>query len=222
MVDPVIKPAMCEAVELHEGGSAAAYEIGFAKKGESGASFGRMQGDLAKGPAVVKSTFRKVLTAAGVEPAEIDALLALLGKPLKTSPLSATQEATINAALSSTEGQKLVDAMDDELTEITYRRVDKCLTAAAKHGRTITPKAQCYIAMWSNMTGEPDMLAGWLEGIPPPLFTVPPAEQEVDGAALETYLSATKYYTEHPQNMKHLRDCAAKGVEELPDGMPTT
>jgi hypothetical protein len=217
MVDAALEPALTEALRCHEigGDPAMAYRLTFAGKGTSGGSFGFMQGDLAKGGPAVKDTFRQVLAAAGVAPAQIDALLALCAVPQPHDPLTDAQRTTIDAALAAR--KDLVDAMDRHLLETVLDDLDLCLDAAQAAGCTLTPKAQLYIAMWSNMTGRPDTLAAWLKGTDPHFgVPVPAAGKIVDGAALEAYLSATRYYREHPRNLGHLKDCAAKGVAKFP------
>jgi hypothetical protein len=49
MVDEMLKPALRVALRLHEIGDLSPYQLGFAGKGKSGASFGFMQADLAAG-----------------------------------------------------------------------------------------------------------------------------------------------------------------------------
>ena len=56
MVDEALKPALRMALRLHEIGDASPYQLCFAGKGKSGASFGFMQGDLAAGQPEVRQT----------------------------------------------------------------------------------------------------------------------------------------------------------------------
>ena len=69
-------PAFLEAFHVNEIGSKSPFEILFAAKGQSGGSFGAMQGDLAAGQKNVTKTFRDCLAAAGVPKAKIDSLIA--------------------------------------------------------------------------------------------------------------------------------------------------
>ncbi|MBI3515289.1 MAG: hypothetical protein HY060_14695 [Proteobacteria bacterium] len=219
MVDEILKPALTTSLRLHEIGDRTPYEISFARTGKSGGSFGFMQGDLAKGEDFVRDTFIAALHADAVDQPTINVLLPLVTVPQPRDPLTPAQHDLIDQALRNSE--PLVDAMDQRLLATVYADLDLCLNAADTAGRRLTPKAQLYIAMWSNMTGRPDTLAAWLRGVAPQ-FTqpVPAAGEIVDGAALEAYLSATKYYLQNPKNLRHIKDCATAGVAELPAGVP--
>lgn len=214
MVDDTIKPAIRTALRFHEIGNDTPYRISFAGKGKSGGSFGFMQGDLAAGQPDVTRTFRDAMTAAGMSAQKINDLLALLAKHQIKNPLSPIDTAAVNQALQASHA--LVDAMDDKILEDVYRDLDRCNARAAAHQRSIETKASVYMALWINMSGPPTKLLTWLDGDDPHLARhVPPAGSVVSGDDMEDYLAATNYYVENPQNLKHLHDCAARGMRAL-------
>ena len=55
MVDETLKPELRLALRLHEIGDASPYALSFAGKGNSGASFGFMQGDMNGGQPEVRA-----------------------------------------------------------------------------------------------------------------------------------------------------------------------
>lgn len=215
MVDVRLKPALRLALRLNEIGGASPYQLSFAGKGKSGASFGFMQGDMAAHQPVVQHTFRAALTAEAFPAADIDAYDAALSVPLIACPLPNVTRFGINAAL--LDGRAMVDAMDESILGAVYDSLNTCLDAAADAGCAIQPKALLYMAMWINMTGPPTSLLTWLSGgIPALRRAVPPAGAEVDGPSMETYLAATDYYTENPGNLPHIMQSAAGGAALLP------
>jgi hypothetical protein len=215
MPDDAVKPALRAALRHHEIGDKSPYQLFFAKKGNSGGSFGFMQGDLATGQPHVQNTFRQCLAAAGFSASEIDGLINRLSVHLLANPLSAAEAARVNAALAA--GSQRVDAMDELILKDVFDDLDTCIATAAAKNRRIDPKAQLYIAMWINMSGKPTKLLTWLSGGDPQLAVpVPPAAAVVDAAAIESYLHATKYYQENPGNFPHLQQSAAKGAALLP------
>ncbi len=206
-----LKPALRAALRMHEIGNGTPYEISFAGKGNSGGSFGSMQGDLAAGQAVAKKTFVDCLTAAGVPKPKIDQILAAIAVPVKVNPLSQADTDLVNAALRR--GSALVDAMDEAILAGIYPDVDTCTSAAASAGRTIAPRALLYMALWINMTGKPTKLRDWLRGVD---VGIPQPGPVVDAAAIETYLLAQKYYIEHKANFPHMRKSVETGAALLP------
>jgi hypothetical protein len=210
-----LKPALRTALRLHEIGDASPYQIFFAAKGKSGASFGFMQGDLAAGQAVVTKTFRDILTAANLTPSKIDSLVARLSVHMVSNPLNAADTRLVNNALFA--GKPLVDAMDEAILGDIYNDLDSCIASATQSGRSIIPKGLIYMALWINMTGKPTSLRRWLEGKDPGLpHRIPKAKNLVDGSQMETYLRATHYYTDNPGNMPHMMHSAAAGAAMIP------
>jgi hypothetical protein len=216
MLDEDLKPAVRAALRMHEIGSATPYQIMFAGKGASGGSFGFMQGDLAAGPAHVKTTFRALLAAASVPLPKAQAMEALVAVHCVENPLNATDTRTVNAAMASSAGRGLVDGMDETLLGSIYAGLEACQAAADTKGRAIEPQALVYLAMWINMTGAPSMVLNWLSGKPVNLARpAPRLGATVDGPAMEAYLQATSYYVANPRNFPHMVESAAAGMSAM-------
>lgn len=214
MPDDTIKPALRAALRVHEIGSRTPYELMFAAKGKSGASFGFMQGDLAAGQSFVRATFRAILIDARFDPADADDIRTRLSRPLIANPLAPDETARVNAALLA--GRDKVDAMDERILAEVYAGLDTCIATAREAGRRIAPEAQLYMAMWINMTGKPTKLLTWLRGGDPGLRRpVPPAGDPVDEAGVRAYLQATDYFMENPRNFMHMVESAAVGIAVL-------
>lgn len=215
MPDDTCKPALRTALRVHEIGNSSPYQLFFAAKAKSGASFGFMQGDLAAGQPVVTRTFRDVMTAAQMAPADIGTLITRLSVHLIANPLAGPETAKVNGALAR--GSALVDAMDEAILSDVYNGVDACLRQAGQHGRSIAPIAQLYIAMWVNMSGPPSKMLRWIGGEDPGLrHPIPPAPPVIDKPAIESYLQATDYFVENPRNFLHMQESAATGAAKLP------
>jgi hypothetical protein len=214
MVDETLKPALRAALRCNEIGNGTPYELSFAGKGNSGASFGFMQGDMAVQPIAVE-TFRAAMAAAGFDQATIDGWVAQLATHVTSNPLTPHETQEINAALVASSA--LVDAMDEKILSGVYGSLDKCNAAAENGGCVIRPAALIYMALWINMTGPPTSLLKWLGGADPGLGgSVPPAAPTVTGASMQAYLRATAYFTQHPQNLPNVIHCAQKGATLLP------
>jgi hypothetical protein len=215
MPNDTLKPALRAALRYHEIGDASPYEISFAAKGNSGGSFGFMQGDLAAHQPIVHQTFQQALKGAGFSSNEITALDQRLSVHLMDSPLSPDEEQRVDAALLA--GKALVDAMDEEILHDVYNGLDQCIAKAGSAGHPIDPKAQLYIAMWINMTGPPDKMLIWLAGGDPHLLgPAPRLGATVDEATIQKYLKLTYYYTNNPGNWPHMVASAVKGAPFLP------
>ncbi len=209
------KPALRQALQFHEIGDKSPYQLFFAAKGKSGASFGFMQGDLAGQQPIVQRTFHQCLSASGFSEDEINGLARKLSVHLIRNPLSREDTERVNAALDA--HRNLVDEMDDAILTGVYSGLDKCLATAANAHRTIQPHAQLYIAMWINMSGPPSKMLEWLAGHDPQLgVRVGPPGSEVDVPAIQGYLKATSYYRENPRNFAHLEESASAGARKLP------
>ncbi|HXW25089.1 MAG TPA: hypothetical protein VEK73_10095 [Xanthobacteraceae bacterium] len=220
MVDDAIKPALRAALRCNEIGDESPYQISFAGKGNSGASFGFMQGDMAVQP-IARDTFRAALTAAGFDPTRINSLVAELSQHLSSNPLSQSDTQAINAALAASSA--LVDSMDETILTGVYNSLDQCTAAAQGGGCTIQPVALIYMAQWINMTGPPTSLKTWLGGGNPGLgASVPRAAPSVGETAIQAYLRATKYFKENPKNLTNFIKCAQNGAKSLPPSSPLT
>jgi len=208
----ILQRAIKTALRLNEIGSASPYQISFAGKGKSGASFGFMQGDLYAGAQFVKDAFSQALTSAGLGEDSARTYLATLATPLFHNPMTPSDTATVNAALSAASGRPVVDAMDDRLCSGVLQSVDHCVATATAAGRGVNALARIYMALWINMTGPPTTLLRWLQGdvvtLRKPLG---PAGAMVDGVAMEQYLGATDYFAENPGNFPHTLQSAAGG-----------
>jgi hypothetical protein len=214
MVDDTLKPGLRAALRCNEIGDQTPYRLDFAAKGDSGASFGFMQGDMAVQP-IARDAFRAAMAAAGIDQARIDGWAAQLSRHVTRNPLSATDTRTINAALAA--HSALVDAMDEKILTGVYASLDECSAAAADGGCTILPAALIYMALWINMTGKPTSLLKWLRGQDPGLGgSVPRAAPTVTEAAIQAYLRATGYFRENPGNLPNVIRCAKKGATLLP------
>jgi hypothetical protein len=215
MPEEKLKPALRQALQVHEIGDKSPYQLFFAAKGKSGASFGFMQGDLAAQQPIVQRTFHQCLSESGFTEDEINGLARRLSVHLIRNPLSREETERVNAALNSR--RNLVDAMDDAILTGVYSGLDKCLATATNAHRAIQPLAQLYIAMWINMSGPPSKMLQWLAGADPQLgVRVEPPGAEVDVNAIQAYLKATSYYRENPQNFAHLEESANAGARKLP------
>jgi hypothetical protein len=215
MVDDTYVPAIKKAIQTNELGSASPYQLCFARKGASGASFGVFQGDTNVNP-TARSTLMKVLAAAQADQATCSRILAALSQPCPNGdPLSGADAALVNNALSSPPGRALVDGMDSELLTTVLGELDGCLSAAARADHTIQPEALLYMALWVNMTGAPTTLMAWLSGatevgLPPPIG---PAVTALD---IENYLHANTYFRRYPQNFLHMQESVNSALGLLP------
>jgi hypothetical protein len=214
--DNNLKAALRTAVRLNEIGDASPYQLSFAGKGNSGASFGFMQGDLAAGQPVAIAAFRQALAAADIPAAKISSLVQRLSAPLIVNPLDAADTKLVNDALDSPDGRAQVDAMDEQIFEDVCTGLDKCIAAATDSGRTIAPKAQIYMLLWINMTGQPSTLLDWLSGkdvtMERPVLA---PGTNVDGSAMEDFLRATEFFSENSENLPHMMQSAAAGATLL-------
>lgn len=215
MPDEKLLAAFLTAFRVNEIGARSPYEILFAAKGQSGGSFGAMQGDLAAGQPRVTKTFHDCLAAAGVAEGKIAELTDALSVHVTTNPLSAADTQLVNDALAA--HKDLVDAMDAEILQGVFDDLDDCIETAKARGCEIGPVAQLYIALWINMSGKPSKLLTWLDGGDPKLTAkIPAAGKFVDMPAIQTYLQATKYFVDNKKNWPHMVESVAAGIKQLP------
>ena len=204
------------ALRTNEIGDDTPYRLYFAAKGNSGASFGFTQGDLAAGQAVVRETFRNVLAAANVTANQITSLTNRLSAHLTQNPLGSAETDLVNRALASAKGQPLVDAMDEAIFVTVCKGLDKCVASAQRTGRVIDPEAQIYMLLWINMSGEPTELLNWLEDRPVNLANpVRPPGRAVAVGDIENYLQATEFFSENPRNFRRLQTVVAQAASQL-------
>ncbi len=216
MVDTSLLPAIKETIKQNEIGNQTPYQLSYALKGKSGASFGFMQGDT-NVQQRARDTLKNALSAAGASSAAINRIMAAVSQALPHgNPLSAADTRLANDALSSAAGRKLVDAMDMAiLVDDVLAGVDACIAAAGTRKVTIDPLALLYIAPWINMTGPPSLLKTWLAGAPA-LGLQAPTPPNVTAEEMEAYLQATAYFQANPRNFIHFRQCVAAGAKLLP------
>ncbi len=217
MPDPSMLPAIRAALRAHELGSGDPYALSFALLGTSGASFGIFQADTASDPRAA-ATLRAVLNGAGMAPARIDAVLALLTKRCPFDPLNREDEAAVDAALASPQGRALVDALDEETVTVVTGNLDLAIAAAQNVGNSVEADAQLAICLWCNMTGTPTLLLSWLRGlaIEEPGGTVAAPGNPVALADMQRYLLRSTFFTNHPRNWTHFQASVAVGVRLLP------
>jgi hypothetical protein len=217
MPDPSMMPAIRAAVRANELGAGNPYKLSFALLGSSGASFGIFQADTAHNSNAV-ATLRAVLQGASMDPGRINAILSVLTVPCPTDPLSAGDEADVNAALASTQGQALVDAMDGRTLATITADLDTATAAASDAGNSINPDAQLAICLWCNMSGAPTLMLTWLGGaaVTEPGGTVAAPGNPVTMADMQRYLLRSAFFTNHPRNWAHFSASVAAGVVLLP------
>jgi len=214
MVTDAQRHAIYTALRRHEIGTDTPYRLSFAKRGQSGGSFGAMQGDLAAHQDVARDAFRKCLTQAGFTATDVDRLIGMVGVHCPENPLSREETGQIDAALAK--GHAIVDDMDAAIFQRILADVEHCIAVAHDHGRTLSDEALLAIAMWINMTGAPTKLLLWLQGQDPQLVRpIGPAPALIDWATMQNYLHACKYYVENPGNFAHLVECVGVGMNEL-------
>jgi hypothetical protein len=214
MFSSVQKLAIKTAIAANELGAKSPYELCFAKLGSSGASFGTFQGDCAANPRA-KSVLGQVLRAAALDAVTIGRITTALEKPCPDgNPLSASDAANVAAALNSSAGKALVDAMDNELMQTVIINTQQAADAAAAKGWPTTPVAILYIALWVNMTGAPSMLCKWITG-QKTLGLAPPIGPTLADSDMQTYLQATSYFQLHPKNFDHFQQSVQSGAQVL-------
>ncbi len=215
MLDPTLIPAIKEAIQQNELGSASPYCLSYACLGASGASFGIFQGDTNVNH-VARNTLLQALEASGCSAGTCDRIVAGVCRPCPDGdPLSAEDTTLANDALASEMGQAMVNTMDDRLLQVVLGELDTCIAAAATRGQTIDPAALLYIALWINMTGAPDTLNKWLSGTQE-VGLAPPVGPSVTVHNVENYLQANTYFRLHPRNFVHMQDSVQAAIHLLP------
>ena len=214
MTDPAMLPAIKAAIRANEIGSQSPYKLSFAKKGNSGASYGVFQNDTYANRAAL-TTLTQILTSAGLPADQVQRISGLLGRPCPTNPLSAADEAAVNAALASAGGQAQVDALDSTQLQIVTGYLDQALAASTA---PVNGDAQLAICLWCNMTGKPTTLMTWLRGasVTQGGGTVAPPGNPVSLADMTRYLKATQFFVQNPGNWAHFSNSVAAGVPLLP------
>jgi hypothetical protein len=216
-LDDNMIPAVRAAVLANE--NSPPYQLTFAGVDDSGTSFGRMQGDLNAHQETVGEVLHAALLAyrnpegAPLTAPYVEYLEGRLQGRQASNPLSALETGIANEALR--QSSDLVDEMDEGIFADICEELDTCIYAADLGGRTIDEHALLDMAMWINMTGPPSLLLDWLASTDEIPGTEPPGDV-VGAAAMERYLGARLFYTQHPGNFVHLRESEASGATLLP------
>jgi len=214
MTDPAMLPAIKGAIKENEIGSGDPYSLSFAKKGNSGASFGIFQNDTAANSQALDA-LQSILQAAGLPDAQVQRIIGLVGQPCPDDPLSTDDEAAADAALGSDAGKQAVDALDGTRLTVICGYLDQAVGASAN---PIEGKAQLGICMWCNMTGPPTTLLTWLGGatVNEPGGSVDPPGNPVSFDDLTRLLQNATYFVNNPGNWQHFADSAVDGANLLP------
>jgi hypothetical protein len=216
MVDTALTAAIRVALRQNEIGNASPYVLSYARKGDSGGSFGVFQGDVHVDQ-VARATLQNVLVAAGLGTATVTRIVTAVAQPCPNgSPLTPADQAAADAALSSPQGQALVDAMDDTILQCILVQLGTCVDAVQSVAKTLDPGAQISVALWVNMSGPPTTLVGWLKGENVG-GAASPAAATVTRADLQRYLAATKYFEENPRNLVSFEASVDAGLKVLAD-----
>jgi hypothetical protein len=160
MTDPAMLPAIRAAIKANEIGAGDPYALSFAKKDDSGASFGIFQNDTAANSQAL-DTLKSILQTAGLPAGQVQRIIGLVSKPCPTDPLRADDEAAADAALRSDAGKQAVDALDDKSLTVVCGYLDQAVQSSVY---PVEGEAQLGICMWCNMTGAPTTLLTWLGG----------------------------------------------------------
>jgi hypothetical protein len=214
MTDSSMFPAIRAAVKANEIGAGNPYSLSFAGKAKSGASFGIFQNDTAANPQAL-ATLQSILQKAGLPAGQVATIIKLVGKLCPKDPLDPDDEEAANDALSSADGKKAVDALDEKRFKVICGYLDDAVDSAKN---PIEGKAQLGICMWCNMTEAPTTMLTWLGGsaVDEPGGKVDPPGNPVSFDDLTRLLENTTYFTNHPGNWQHFADSAEEGAKLLP------
>jgi len=215
MTDPAMIPAIKAAIHANELGPLSPYKLHFAKKGNSGASFGVFQNDTAANRAALV-TLTEILEGARLPAEQVQRITRLVGRPCPANPLSPADDAAVNAALASPEGHHRVDALDTVQLHVVCGYLDQAVTASRA---PIDGEAQLAICLWSNMTGKPTTVLTWLRGASVTQaggMVAPPGDPVAFAGDMTRYLKSTKFFIENPANWKHFAGSVAIGAALLP------
>jgi hypothetical protein len=221
--DATTMAAIKAAIRANEIGSASPYQLIFAGKGSSGASFGVFQNDTAVSPRAL-ACLQNVLalnTDSSINAANI---LAKLNHHCPTNPLDENTTNVINSLLDSTQGRFLVDALDARTFNGVLANLSTSVNAAATVNHTISNDALLAFALWINMTGAPNTLNRWLSGntvvengqmIPAPSDTI------ISRETADDYLSNTQFFSENPRDKTHLWESVDVGLAVFNESNPS-
>ena len=199
------------ALRYNEIGTGDPYKLSFAGLAHSGASVGEFQADLSQRPDAL-SAIGNLLAALP----NVTTIMAALGEPCTHCPLSAEDLETVNAVLRGSAGRATIVSLDGASLATVLTELSRVRAAAASRSLSLTADAELAISCWINMSGAPTTLDEWLSGVTAHMAAgsdVPPAAGSVvSAAAIYGYLSLTGFYSQHPQNLNHLKASVAAGL----------
>jgi hypothetical protein len=217
-MDDNLRNAISTALRVNEIGRSSPYQLSFAGKGKSGASFGASQGDLAAQP-LARDTLWKILAKSDVPQDRIASIVGQLSGPLYSNPLSTEDDRTVEQALASPDGRDLVDAMDKEIMNGVCQSVVDCENAAAAADIAVAPVAELYMALWINMTGPPTTLKEWVSGNEVWLDShrnkIAAPTTQINEPMIINYLKSSDYFIANPGNFPHMQEAVAAGSAHL-------
>ncbi|MGM5000116.1 hypothetical protein AB8A05_15390 [Tardiphaga sp. 538_B7_N1_4] len=216
MTDSTMFPAIKAAIKANEISGGDPYSLSFAGKANSGASFGIFQNDTAANSQAL-AALKSILQQAGLPAGQVTRIIQLVSKPCPTNPLKPEDTEAANDALSSADGMKAVDALDEKRLKLICGYLNDAVDSAKD---PIEGKAQLGICMWCNMTGPPSTMLTWLGGsaVDEPGGKVDPPGNPVSFDDLTRLLKKTTYFTNNPRNWQHFADSAEEGAKLLPHG----
>lgn len=202
--------ALRAALTSNEIGAGNPYQLSFASVGSSGASFGIFQGDTAQNDAALK-TLQQALVAAKAPVDLIGRVMGVVSEPCTRYDVARIGALPYcNAALDCPAGHALVDALDEMTFQTVLRRLDMVDQTAAQHSVTLTDSARLAAGLWINMTGAPTTLLNFIAA----------QKASVSLSTLTKYLSDTKFFMSHPQNLAHFEASVQAGVAFLSSETP--
>ena len=174
-----LKTFVKEVLTKAEGAKDSLYRLSFAGTGDSGASFGLFQNDVAVND-VAKAEFRTILTQARNDArvalftsAEVDQIVTLAGaKRVTAAHFTRSDLDRVNKALSSADGKRVIDDLDGRtLTKVT--NLVNTFLGTVNSGSLGTgvfnranpdPIALAAVVSWTNRSGEPIDIAKYMSG----------------------------------------------------------
>ncbi len=196
--------AALKANEVGESGNP--YALSFAGVGGSGASFGVFQGDTAVNGTAL-ATLQSALAAAKVPVDQIGRILAIVREPCTANAFGTRNPrlALCNAALDCPAGRALVDALDEITFATVQRRIDMVDQTAAKASVPLDDAARLAAGLWINMTGAPTTLLNFIAAQHAPVTL----------DVMTKYLTDTRFFMLHPQNLAHFEASVQTGLNVL-------
>jgi len=181
----VVENFIREVLTGSEGAAGKVYKLSFAEKGQSGASFGLFQNDIAAN-STARNTFRDILLHYEINGARVfsDAkveiiITAAAQKGVTQADFKANIEGTetrnqVNQALDSAYGHTHIDAQDNIALQTATNYTVSLLSTLNSSTAVYGPGCLTYInpdpvtlgaaVAWINMTGAPNLLTDYLAG----------------------------------------------------------